>query len=494
MSSIRKWLDLKSPNDHPFNYNFALTIAPRLELKMSRLPNLCLFAFCLCLHLASTACAADRQPNIIYILLDDAGYGDLSCYGQEKFVTPNIDKLAAEGLKFTQHYSGSTVCAPTRCCLMTGLHTGHSYVRGNREVKPEGQSPMPADIVTIPRLLRNAGYVTGAFGKWGLGAPGSPSDPAMHFDLFFGYNCQRQAHTYYPEHLWRNQTKVALDGKTHSSRVIMDEALQFVRDNREQPFFVYLPITAPHAAMHAVESYAEPFRKKFPQFAEKIGKYANTEVKNPIAAFAGMMSEVDAHVGELMELLKSLELDEQTLVMLSSDNGPHQEGGHDPEFFNSNGPLKGHKRDLYEGGVRAPLIARWPGKVPARTESDLISAHWDMLPTFCELAGTDVPNQIDGISMVNTLLGKSEQQQHEYLYWEFYERGGKRAVRFGDWKAVQLNLNKQKDPPVQLFHLPSDLGEQQDVADRHPEEVAQAKDYFRAAHTPSPFWAFGKRK
>lgn len=439
--------------------------------------------------------AETEKPNIVYLLLDDAGYGDLSCYGQKQFSTPNIDRLAAEGLRFTQHYSGSTVCAPTRCCLMTGVHTGHSYVRGNREVQPEGQSPMPADIVTLPRLLKQAGYTTGAFGKWGLGAPGSTSDPAKHFDVFFGYNCQREAHTYYPKHLWRNFEKVPMDGETHSADVIMDEALEFVRQNRENPFFLFLPVTIPHAAMHATEEYVAPFRKKFSQFENKVGRYANTETKNPIAAFAGMMTQVDAHVGQLMQLLDELGLEDQTLVMLSSDNGPHKEGGHDPKFFDSNGPLRGHKRDLYEGGVRAPLIAYWPGKVKAGTESGLISAHWDMLPTFCELAGVAVPNQTDGISMVPELMGQGDQQpQHPYLYWEFYEQGGKRAARFGDWKAVQLNVHKDLDSPIQLYYLPDDVGETTNVAAKHPEVVTQAREIFKDAHTPSPFWSFGRRK
>lgn len=436
-----------------------------------------------------------RRPNIVYILLDDAGYGDLSCYGQTRFETTHIDRLAREGMRFTQHYSGSTVCAPTRCCLMTGVHTGHSCVRGNREVKPEGQAPMPADIVTIPRLLGSAGYATGAFGKWGLGAPASPSDPAKHFDLFFGYNCQREAHTYYPLHLWENFEKIPMDGKTHSADVIMNHALEFVRANRERPFFLFLPVTIPHAAMHSTPEYAAPFRKAFPQFEEKVGRYANTEIHNPAAAFAGMMTQVDAHVGQLMALLKELNIDEDTLVMLSSDNGPHREGGHDPEFFDSNGPLKGHKRDLYEGGIRAPLIVRWPGHTPAQSQSEHVSAHWDMLPTFCELAGAEVPRGIDGISMVNEIHGRADQQRrHAYLYWEFYERGGKRATRFRNWKAVQLNVNKDRDAAIEIYNLANDVGEQHDVAADNPATVAEAKAIFTGAHRPSEYWSFGKKR
>ncbi|MCB1061686.1 MAG: arylsulfatase [Verrucomicrobiae bacterium] len=443
------------------------------------------------LILPTLASAADK-PNLIYILLDDAGYGDLSCYGQSKFQTPQIDRLASEGMKFTQHYSGSTVCAPTRCVLMTGVHTGHSFVRGNREVKPEGQAPMPADLVTIPRLLKQAGYATGAFGKWGLGAPRSESDPAEHFDLFYGYNCQREAHNYYPDHLWKNHDRIELDGKTYAHDPIMEEALQFVRDQKDGPFFVYLPVTIPHAAMHVPESYSKPFRKLFPEFEGVIGKYAGPPVDNPVAAFAGMMTKLDEDIGRLLALLKELNIDDNTLVMLSSDNGPHQEGGHKPDFFDSNGPLKGHKRDLYEGGIRAPLLARWPGKIEAGSVSDLISAHWDMLPTFCELAGVAVPKNIDGISLVATLEGRSQDQKtHDSLYWEFYEGGGKRAVRFGDWKAVQLNLGqKGMEGPIELYDLSQDLGEESNVADGHPDLVAKARELMNAAHTPSPLWEF----
>ena len=434
-----------------------------------------------------------EQPNIVYILLDDAGYGDLSCYGQKKFNTPHIDRLAKEGLRFTQHYSGSTVCAPTRCCLMTGVHTGHAQVRGNREVKPEGQAPMPADVVTIPRLLKEVGYATGAFGKWGLGAPGSSSDPSSHFDVFYGYNCQREAHTYFPGHLWSNRKKVALDGETYAHDLIVSEALQFVREHQDQPFFLFLPVTIPHAAMHAPEQWVAPFRKKFPQFQDKIGKYRGPDVRNPVAAFAGMMTLVDHGVGQLMALLKELDLDEKTIVMLTSDNGPHKEGGHDPVFFDSNGPLKGHKRDLYEGGIRAPLIARWPKMIKAGTRSGHVSAHWDMLPTFCELADADVPLEIDGISMVPELTGDASQEQHEYLYWEFYERGGRRAVRFGNWKAVQLNLTGVKQTEgVELYDLSKDLGEENNIAQEHPHIVQRALAYFRDAHVPSEFWQFGR--
>ncbi|MDH3585392.1 MAG: arylsulfatase, partial [Phycisphaerae bacterium] len=388
--------------------------------------------------------------------------------------------------------AGSTVCAPTRCSLMMGVHTGHAFVRGNKEVRPEGQWPIPADAVTIPRLLKKAGYATGMFGKWGLGAPGSHADPTRHFDTFYGYNCQRQAHTYYPKHLWHNDQKVPLDGKTYSHDLIMAEGLKFIRDNRGGPFFCYMPVTIPHAAMHAPEESVKPFRKRFAQFENKIGRYSGPQVKNPVAAFAGMMTRLDSQVGEVLDLLKELGIDDRTLVMLTSDNGPHREGGHMPDFFDSNGPLRGYKRDLYEGGIRVPLLARWPGRIKAGSTSDLVSAHWDMMPTFCELAGTRPPSDTDGISIVPTLKGQAGQQQHQYLYWEFTERGKSQAVRMGHWKAVRLNLKKNPDAPVQLYDLRSDLGETRDVAADQPQVVAKARGLMKTARVDSPLFSLFK--
>lgn len=437
--------------------------------------------------------AAETRPNIVFILLDDAGCGDLGCYGQTKFQTPNIDRLAAEGMRFTRHYSGSTVCAPTRCVLMTGLHTGHCPIRGNSEVQPEGQPPLPADVITLPELLKQAGYTTGAFGKWGLGFPGSEGDP-MHqgFDVFFGYNCQRQAHNYYPDHLWDNLKKHPLDGQTYSHTLILERALKFITDNREKPFFCYLPVTIPHASLHAPESYVDHFRQQFPQFADQVGKYKGPEVKNPVAAFAGMMTLLDEGIGQLLQTLKDQGLDDRTIVLLSSDNGPHREGGHQPEFFNSNASLRGFKRDLYEGGIRSPLIVRWPDHVPAGTTSDLLCAHWDLLPTFCELAGIKTPANLNGFSLTPTLLGQPEQQkQHPWLYWEFHEQGGKRAVRMGDWKAIQLNVNNRIDNPVELYNLQTDPAETNNVAASHPDIVRQAQAIFQQAHTSSKTWPFG---
>ena len=438
------------------------------------------FLFCL------SANADTKKTNIILIMVDDAGYGDFGCYGQKLFTTPNIDRMAASGMLFTQHYSGSTVCAPTRCSIMNGVHTGHAFVRGNREVQPEGQAPIPSDMITIPKLLRKAGYVTGMFGKWGLGAPKSSGDPMNQgWDEFFGYNCQRQAHTFYPKHLWHNYEKVMLDGKTYSHDLIQEKALQFIRDNEKKSFFAYLPLTIPHAAMQCPEEDVAPFRKKFSQFENKIGKYSHGSIiRNPVAAFAGMMTRMDRGIGQILDLLNELDIAENTLVLFTSDNGPHYEGGHQPGFFNSNGPLKGHKRDLYEGGIRVPLIAYWPGKIKSGSISNHICAHWDLMPTFCELAKISEPNHTDGISYIPALTGK-KQKKHAYLYWEFHSYGNAQAIRMGDWKGIRLKVKNDPNAPIQLFDLKKDIGETNNIAANHPDIIRRFTKLFKTAHTPS---------
>ena len=457
----------------------------------ARLPVL--FLATLITAFLATLSAAKQQPNIIYILLDDAGYGDLSCYGQKKFQTSNIDRLAREGMKFTNHYSGSTVCAPTRSVIMSGLHTGHTPSRGNREIQPVGQFPIPAATFTIAEALKKAGYATGAFGKWGLGNPGSEGDPVNQgFDRFFGYNCQRNAHTYYPTWLFDNLQKIKLNGETYAHDLIMDRAVEWIDNHHKAPFFCFLPVTIPHAAMHVPEKYAAPFRRKFPEFENKVGRYGNNRpfARNPAAQFAGMMTALDHGIGRVLKSLEKYGIEENTIVLLSSDNGPHREGGHMPDYFNSNGGLRGHKRDLYEGGIRCPLLVRWPGKVKAGSTSDHISAHWDLFPTFCELAGTETPRNLDGISFLPTLLGK-KQEQHEYLYWEFFEGGGKRAVRIGKWKAVQNQLTRKgQNASVEIYDLTTDRAEKNNLATRKPELIARARDIFKQAHTPSQIWKF----
>ena len=381
----------------------------------------------------------DSPPNIIYILADDLGYGDLSCYGQTNFTTPNIDALAAQGMKFTQHYSGSTVCAPSRSALMTGLHTGHTPIRGNKEVQPEGQYPLPDEIITVAEMLKAKGYSTGVFGKWGLGYPGSEGDPLNQgFDTFFGYNCQRLGHNYYPYHLWANRDSIVLNenlGKSdgiYAPELIHAQTLKFLEDNRERPFFLYVPTIIPHAELAAPETYMQKHREKYPpekmykgideglQF--NLGPYRSQ--KDSHAAFAAMINLLDDQVGEIMDKVSELGLCNNTIIVFTSDNGPHEEGGADPHYFDSNGPLKGVKRDLYEGGIRVPMIVSWPGTIEPNGKTDHVSAFWDVFPTLSEIVGITESNNLDGISFLPTLLQKGNQKQHDYLYWEFHEKGG----------------------------------------------------------------------
>ena len=434
------------------------------------------------------------KPNIIFIMADDLGYGDLGCYGQAQIKTPHIDRLAAQGMRFTDHYAGSTVCAPSRCSLMTGLHTGHTYVRGNREIKPMGQLPLLPDTVTMPKVLKEAGYTTALIGKWGLGGPGSAGIPNKQgFDTFFGYLCQRHAHNYYPEYLFRNEERVPLPGNKianpredgagvavergqYSHDMIAEEALQFIETNKDRPFFLYLAVTIPHANNEAGRKGME---------VPEYGIYEDKDWPEPQKGHAAMISRLDRDMGRIMETLRKSGIDKKTLVLFTSDNGPHREGGANPEFFDSNGPLRGNKRDLYEGGIRVPLIARWPGKVKPGTVSHHISAFWDFLPTFAELAGVEHLPSIDGISMLPTLMGKpAKQKQHEFLYWEFHERGSKQAVRMGDWKAVRFGVNGK----LELYNLKEDIGEEHDIAEHHPNIVAKIESYLKTARTDSQFW------
>lgn len=430
----------------------------------------------------------ERKPNVIYILADDLGYGDLSCYGQTKFETPNIDALAAKGMRFVQHYSGSAVCAPSRCALMTGLHTGHCPVRGNSEHKPEGQTPMPADTYTLGHHFQKAGYKTGAFGKWGLGYPGSDSDPLkMGFDHFYGYNCQRIAHCYYPGFLWDDDQREMLWGnvgsfsKDYAPDFIHRKALDFIRENKEGPFFCYYAAIQPHADMIAPESYMERFRGKFlPELSHKENYYIAQPEGH--AAFAAMVTVLDDYVGEITAELESLGIAENTIVIFTSDNGPHVEGGHDPEYFQSHGALRGVKRDLYEGGIRVPMIAAWPGKIAAGSESPLVSAFWDILPTMADLTNQPLTQPTDGVSMLPTLLGEGQQREHDFLYWEFPAKGGRVAIRKGDWKGVRYNVKKKPDSPLELYDLFSDPGEQNNVASEHSDIVAQLDKLMLESH------------
>jgi arylsulfatase A len=447
---------------------------------------------------------AEDRPNIIYILADDLGYGDLSCTGQRQFSTPHLDQLAADGMLFTQHYAGSTVCAPSRSALMTGQHTGRTPIRGNLEVRPEGQYPLPADAITLPRLLKEAGYVTGAFGKWGLGYPGSEGDPTHHFDVFFGYNCQRLAHHYYPRHLWDNREKRILPENAGPAKglyapdLIHERTLQFIEENKDHPFFCFVPSLIPHAELVAPEAVMARFRGRFgketpwrgtddgPAFRE--GPYASQA--EPRAAFAAMITVLDEQVGEIVAKVRELGIEHKTLIIFTSDNGPHREGGADPDFFDSNGPFRGFKRDLYEGGIRVPMIAAWPGTIPAGSKSDLICANWDLFSTVMELIGADRPDHTDGISLLPTLTGSGQQGQHSHLYWEFYEQGGRTAIRMDKWKGIRLNTLRQPAAAIALYDLELDPGETTDISAHHPEIVQQLRELFTASRTePAPLSA-----
>ena len=444
---------------------------------------------------------AKEKPNIVYILADDLGYGDLSIMGQKRFNTPNLDRMAREGMIFTQHYAGCTVCAPSRSSLMTGLHTGHTPIRGNKEWNPEGQWPMPAETYTVAEMLKEAGYTTGGFGKWGLGYPGSEGDANMQgFDEFYGYNCQRIAHNYYPSHLWNNQQKVVLEGNsgdqfgTYAPELIHQRALQFIEKNKDKPFFLFYPNVIPHAELLLPEEYMRKFKGKLlPENSFKGAEPGDMGFRNGAygsqpeghAAFAAMVTLLDKQVGEVLNKLKELGLDKNTIVMFSSDNGPHQEGGADPDYFDSNGPLRGYKRDLYEGGIREPMAAWWPGKIKANSKTDLPSAFWDVLPTLADLAGIKTPENIDGISFLPTLLGAEGQKTHNFLYWEFHEQGGRKAIRKGNWKMVQYNISNPEKTITELYDLSNDSGEEHNLADKHPLIVNELTALINTARTES---------
>lgn len=437
---------------------------------------------------------ARERTNVIFILADDLGYGDLSILGQEKLKTPNIDRLGKEGIVFTNHYSGNTVCSPSRANLMTGQHPGHVHCRANGNEPSLGLDPK---MTTLPRLFKNAGYATGAFGKWGLGhtsAEGNQNPLTHGFDVFSGWKSQGIAHTYYPSSIVRNGVEQPLEPGTYIHDLIMKDAFDFIQRNAKagKPFFCYIPTAIPHAAMHAPRELHEKWRKVYPQFDDKIGKYGAgrgeqcPDVQNPIAGFAAMIEHLDNQVGQLLALLKAQGVDGNTLIIFTSDNGAHLEGGHDPRFWDSNGPFRGHKRDFYEGGIHAPFLARWPDRIEGGRRSDHISAFWDVLPTMAELTGQPVPGQVDGISLLPTLVGnEANQKKHDYLYWEATStRTAKKAVRMGEWKAIKQFDNKGNATTFELYNLKEDIGEQNNVAKQHPAIVQQIERIMEEAHTP----------
>ena len=444
---------------------------------------------CLYGHDVALSSAAEK-PNIIFVLADDLGYGDLGCYGQRKIQTPHLDRIAAEGIRFTDCYAGSTVCAPSRCTLMTGYDTGHCRIRGNALV------PLQPQDVTVAEILKRTGYATALIGKWGLGEAGTTGIPNKKgFDSFFGYLSQVHAHNYYPDFLWRNEARVSLPNVVpavagrefgtgvatkrvvYSHDLFAQEALDFVTRHTKSPFFLYLALTIPHANNEAKDRGME---------VPDLGLYAHEAWPAPEKGKAAMISRMDADVGHLMAKLRELGIDEKTVVFFTSDNGPHKEGGVDPSFFHSSGPLQGTKRSLHEGGIREPMMVRWPGKIAPGRVSDLPWTFWDVLPTLAELAGAEakIPTGIDGISVVPTLLDRGVQKRHEFLYWEFHEGPSQQAVRMGTWKAIR----KRPGARLELHDLRHDVAEQTDVASQHPEIVGQIETYLKIARTESEHW------
>ena len=420
---------------------------------------------------AGPVSAADpaSRPNIIFIMADDLGYGDLGCYGGTVVHTPRLDAMAAEGTRFTHVYAGTSVCAPTRCVLMTGLHTGHAPIRANRELQPEGQMPLPEGYITVPQVLKEAGYTTACIGKWGLGMFGTTGDPMKRgFDHFYGYNCQRHAHEYYTDYLYDDGQRFSLDGKTYSQDLLIADTLKWLREKKNEPFFLYLPFTIPHG------KYQVPDHSAYDD-ATFEGKPLTEQQKS----FAAMVSRLDGDVGRILDLLKELQIDEKTIVFFTSDHGAAK------DFFNSSGPLRGIKRSMYEGGLRVPMIVRWPGVVAAGKVSDEIWTFWDVLPTLAELGGAKVPKdaQIDGFSVVSALRG-GPAPKHDYLYWELHEGQFNQAAIRGRWKAVRPGPSA----PLELYDLETDPAESKDVAAHHPEEVKAMETLLHSARTASPLW------
>jgi len=470
---------------------------------MTRSPSLSANATAAVLALLAGAGAAQGaprapRPNILLIQADDLGYGDLGVYGQARFGTPALDRLAREGIRFTQYYAGSTVCAPSRTTLMTGRHTGHAWIRGNGRM-PEGDVPLRLEEVTIAEVLREAGYRTAVVGKWGLGQPGSTGEPGRQgFEHAFGFLDHRHAHRQYTDHLWRNGARVATDlHRDYVNDLFTKEAAAFIERGDARPFFLYLNYTVPHAEMRAPEESLAPFRGRFPEQPytnpEADGRPAGARAHvpslgyrsqpAPLAAFAAMVSRMDRDIGRLADLLRARGLERRTLVLFVSDNGPHREGGADPVFFKSAGGLRGMKRDLYEGGIRVPMIARWTGTVPAGRVSDHVFAHWDLLPTLADLAGAPAPPGLDGLSRARALRGQPQASQ-EFLYWEFHERGFQQAARMGRWKALRL----RPGAPLELYDLEDDPGERREIAAAHPDVVRKIEAYLQTARTPSERW------
>lgn len=433
---------------------------------------------------------AQEKPNIVFFLVDDMGIGDISVYGQRYIRTPNLEELAKEGMTFTQAYAGCTVSAPSRGSLLTGKHTGHSYIRGNKDTpNPDGHvydRALKAGEVTLGELMKEAGYATACIGKWGLGGPNTEGAPNVQgFDYFYGYLGQLNAHNHRPPFLHENNTEVKLDGKVFAQDLFVEKALKYLDERAEdkKPFFLYFTPALPHADLDIDEDERKAYDGKF---LEKPydGRSGYKPVEKPLSTYAAMVTRIDKDVRRVIDELKKNGQFENTIFIFSSDNGTHIEGGHDPYFFDGNGPYRGTKRDLYEGGIRTPFIVSWPGVIKPGSVSYHIAAFWDIFPTLAELTGQNVPSGIDGISILPTLTGKGEQKQHEYLYWEFEEGGGKQAVRVGDWKLIKLDINNPEKTRYELYNIAADPGELSNVADQYPGLVDRYARYIDSAHTP----------
>lgn len=442
---------------------------------------------------SSFLAAQNNFPNVIFILADDLGYSDIEPYGQEKIKTPNLTAMTRNGMQFMQFYAGTSVSAPSRASLMTGLHTGHTRIRGNFEHIPEGQEPV-GNLQTLADLFHQAGYVTGCFGKWGLGYPNSGSEATdKGFDEFYGYNCQRKAHTYYPQWLYDGKTKVLLNGKSYSQDLIHQKALDFIRKNKDRSFFGYFTYTLPHAGLEQPnDSILKMYSGKYPEpkAFKGYGDYAATP--EPRAQFAGMVTRLDTYVGQIRNELEKLGIAENTLIIFTSDNGPHLEGGADPAFFACDKTLRGTKRSLYEGGMRVPMIAEWKGTIKPGTISELPAAFWDMMPTFADITGQQKSwiQTTDGISFLPVLKGTGTQTKHKYLYWEFHEENGRQALRQGDWKLIRQNI-RSGNPTLELYNLKSDPFEKNNLAASKSNRVNSMKKLLDKARTHSELFNFG---
>lgn len=439
------------------------------------------------------------RPNVIYIMADDLGICDLGCYGQQQIKTPGIDSIAREGLLFENHYSGSTVSAPSRAVLMTGKHTGHSSIRGNKGdrdtlLKTHFDYPLDPADKTVAEIFKEEGYATACCGKWGLGGPHSVSTPNKRgFDYFYGYLGQGRAHKYYPTYLWENNEQVMTEGKVYSHDAIIDHALQFIDEHSDEPFFLYLTPTIPHAELIVPEGelgeYDGMFEEK-PFVNKRPSEFGYGDQAKPRATYAAMVSRLDRDVSRIRGLLRAKGIEDNTIIIFTSDNGVHQEGGHDPEFFNSNGDFRGIKRDLYEGGIHTPFVVKWPGVIEPGTRTENISTFWDFLPTMCEIIGADIPDGIDGISYLPTLTGKGRQKQHEYLYYEFHEKGGRQCVLKDGWKLVRLDINKPGKTRFELYNLTEDPTESNDILEQNPKMFEHLKSIMESSRTENPHWNF----